>query len=388
MTKPDSTKQDNPSLFAKSCGVVTRGICALACFPHEAVEQLRDWRAKVDVLSRGLAVVIGPTIGGIALFTYAGAVFGNAPFIFLLPFIALLIDWRITGAAYDGNAHKHLNTMRLGLALISCLVAAYASLVSEQPNLLQAMRAAETKELVQGRTVASSQYARLEEQLAQASALIAANENRLQRERPVIAARLSRAQMLYQKECSAAPGTDASTGIRVVGGRCGQRAAGHKAEADAARRELGEVDQLPGQNDNLRRQVLDLQRQQQAILETHLTATASVGALFKSIQYADVGTWIAVGGRLVVLVFCELLCLVLAKIQPPQNVIDAVTDLSERDARRLELLHASSLAELNRNVPPVIFTVDEGDSLQRANATDEAACKVVPISLAHVGARA
>ena len=134
--------------------------------------------------------------------------------------------------------------------------------------------------------------------------------------------------------------------------------------------------------------MLDLQRQQQAILGAHLTATASVGALFKSIQYADVGTWIAVGGRLAVLVFCELLCLVLAKIQPPQNVIDAVTDLSERDARRLELLHASSLAELNRNVPPVIFTVDEGDSLQRANATDEAASKVVPISLAHAGARA
>ena len=165
MTKPDSTQQDAPSVTAKSCGLVMRGICALACFPYEAIGHLRDWRAKVDIVSRGLAVVIGPSIGGIALFTYAGAVFGNAPFIFLLPFIALLIDWRITGSAYDGNGHRHLNTMRLGLALISCLVAAYASLVSEQPNLLRAMRAAETSDLEQGRTAASSQYVGLQAQL-------------------------------------------------------------------------------------------------------------------------------------------------------------------------------------------------------------------------------
>ena len=102
MTKPDSTKRDNPSFIAQSCGLIMLGVCALACFPYEAFAQLRDWRAKVDILSRGLAVAIGPTIGGIALFTYAGAVFGNAPFVFLLPFIALLIDWRITEI---GRAH-------------------------------------------------------------------------------------------------------------------------------------------------------------------------------------------------------------------------------------------------------------------------------------------
>lgn len=387
MTKPDSTKRDKPSSVAQSCGLIMRGVCALACFPYEAVAQLRDWRAKVDILSRGLAVAIGPTIGGIALFTYAGAVFGNAPFVFLLPFIALLIDWRITGSAYDGNGRGHLNTMRLGLAMISCLVAAYASLVSEQPNLLKALRAAETSDLVQGRSPASSQYARLHEQLKQAGTVIAANEARLNLERPIITARLSKAQLLYEKECSGAPGTDESTGIRVVGGRCGQRAAGHKAEADAARRELAEIDALSRQNDLLRGQVLDLERQQQAVLEAHLTATTSVGALFRSIQYADMGTWIAVGGRLVVLVFCELLCLVLAKIQPPQNVIDAVTDLSERDARRLELFHASSQAEINRDVPPVTFTVDEVDPSGLRTAAVEADDNVVPLARANAGPR-
>ena len=80
-------------------GSVVRGICALACFPYEAMQHLQDWRSKIDVLCRGLAVVIGPTVGGIALFTYAGAVFGNAAIILFLPLLAFLIDWRITGSA-------------------------------------------------------------------------------------------------------------------------------------------------------------------------------------------------------------------------------------------------------------------------------------------------
>lgn len=388
MTQPHATQHDRRSKAAQVAGLVLRGICALACFPYAAMQNLHDWRSKVDVLGRGLAVVIGPTAGAIALFSSAGAVFGNAPFIFLLPCFVFMIDWRITGSAYQGHRETSLNVMRLALALMSCLVATYASLLGEQAALQQSMRIAETKDLEQGKSVASAQYLVVKEQLALASTSITENERRLHRERPVIVARLNTAQMLYEKECRGVSGIDASTGVRVIGGRCGQRAAGHKAEADAARRSLAEIDQLVAQNDMLRRQVVALERQQQEIMSKHLTTAGSVGSMFKAIQYADVGTWISVGSRLAVLVFFELLCLAWARIKPCQNVIDAVTDLAARDSRRLELFHAVSLEELNRNVPPVIFTVDDGDPLQRANAPDEAASKVVPLSLAHAGARA
>jgi hypothetical protein len=88
---------------------------------------------------------------------------------------------------------------------------------------------------------------------------------------------------------------------------------------------------------------------------------------------------------LAVLVFCELLCLGWARIRPPQNVIDAVTDLHERDSRRLELFHAASLVEINWNVPAAIFTVEDGTLPQPAEASDEATTEVVPISNAQAG---
>ena len=359
MTKPHAAPKELQNPFARACQFIPRVICALACFPHEAFREMRDWGARADVLLRGFCVVLGPTAGGIALFTYARAVFGDAPFLFMLPFVAFMIDWRITGSAYDGQRHRQFAIARSGVTLISCLVAATAALFSEQTNLIQGMRVGETKVLEQGTSAAGAQYIRLQEQLAQASSAISENEKRLQRERPTVVAQLNAAQMLYQKECYGASGVDSSTGVRVVGGRCGQRAAGHKAEADRAHGALAELDQLVTQNGLLQRQMAGVQREQKAILASYLTPAGSVGSLFKSIQYADIGTWIAVGGRVVVLVFCELLCLVLAGVRPPQNVIDAVSDLSLRDARRLEIFHAASIVELNCGVPPLTFDLDE-----------------------------
>ena len=109
--------------------------------------------------------------------------------------------------------------------------------------------------------------------------------------------------------------------------------------------------------------------------------------MFESIKYAYWGTIASVIGLASALIFCELFVLVLSARLPPQNVIDAVADLAERDARRLELLHASSLVELSKDLPPVTFSLGEADTPVGGPSADPSGARVVSLSLAHKGTR-
>ena len=367
MQKPDANINEAWALFV-------RVICALACFPHEAFHQLQDWGSKASVLGRGLAVAISPTISAIALYTYAGAVFGNAAYLLLMPVVVLIIDWQIVGTSYQSERNTQLGLVRFVLALITLFISLYASLLSQEEGLLKALRQGETLALQADKSLAGVEFRAVQAQIASTRETIAANAERVRREAPELKARLSTAQMLYEKECFGETGVDARTGVRVVGGGCGRRAAGHKAEADAARRQLAAVEELPGRNDGLQNELTDLNQRLLTIQEGVVTTKGGIGALFKATRYVDFGTLMSIVLSAAMMLFLEMLCVIFSHFPPAKNLQAAVADLGERDSRRLELFHARALASLNRELPPLRFGI--------ANERSHAVHLSIPMSAA------
>jgi len=356
MQQPQTNTQKPDANINEAWALFVRVICALACFPHEAFHQLQDWGSKASVLGRGLAVAISPTISAIVLYTYAGVVFGNAAYLLFMPVIVFLIDWQITGRAYHKERDSQLRLVRVVLALITLFISLYASLLSQQESLLKSLRQGEMAALQSAESHAGMQFREIQGQMARTREAIASNSERIRVQGPELKAKQIEAELMQAAECDPnGGGVNALTGKFAIGGRCGPKAKVHKDTAEAARRLIAVVEELKDDNLVLQQELTELGRRMEAIQESVLTTKPGMGSLFKAVRYADLGTVFSIVLSAAMMMFLELLCLIFSRYTPAKNLQDAVADLGERDARRLELYHARTLAKLNQELPPLRF---------------------------------
>jgi hypothetical protein len=318
-------------------------ICALACFPYSSYKLIHNWGDKANVLVRGAAVIISPLVGALSLCAYAAVIFPNAPFVMVLPFISLLIDWLNCASAYGNTGiSRSMWMLRCGLVLISVVIAGYASLLSEQSNLMKELNNQERILAIQN----SNDIQALNTKIDQYRKAIAENESRIQ-SKTALVLKMREKTRLADKECNGAAGVDEATGIKIFGGKCKGRAFNHRADADAAQAQINEIETLPGKSFLLEQKIIDAEKQVEGLIAPHLSDPNSTGSLIKSVQYADFGVLLQIAFRLAILMFMELLALILAHIPVSKNLHDAVEFVVLEDARRIANAHQVAHAEIH-----------------------------------------
>jgi hypothetical protein len=391
MAKTSHDNTNEQGRLARSGEGLVRALCVLASFPFEAYQTLQDGRARTAIRTRGWAVLIGPLFSFMALLTCAPEILPRMPYMLLLPFVAFAIDQYITSESYAGHTTRALSLGRIALAIISVAMALVAGLLAEQTKLIKSTRDAETRAIESGSSSASSRFRQYERQASEVAAAIAANDARLLRERPAVVARRETPRQLWQKECYGSAGIDTQTGVQVIGGRCGRRAAGYKADAEAMERSLAELDQVRTDNERLNKELAEARRQQDAILERHLSSDHGLGVLLDAfMHHADWGTRIWILLRIFTIGLVELMAWWLSKGAAPANVLKALRDLEERDERRLELLNARGLLDLSRSLPTATFHIESGDPAPDGPETsiEPSSSKVIRLPIASEGGRA
>lgn len=338
---------------------LAQAICVLASFPLVAFHTLRDVRAKGDVIMRGLAVFIAPTVSAYFLFRHGEAVFAMAAFFLLLPALSALLDWRITAGAYQPSIGQGLRPIRYGLALVTASIAFVGALTAERQNLMKALHEAELQTLAKGDSIYSRDFAAVQDLLAQARNSEAELIRKQDEEVPRLQNLINQSRMLHTKECYGVAGVDASTGVQIKGGQCGPRAAAHKADMDAAERSLSDLKQQIETRPQIAERIDELKTRARSIVKAHLSPENNIGSLVKAIEYASLGVLASVALQLCTVLFFELLCVIVSHITPPDSVIKGIELVAQMDTRRMEALQRKLAREMNRDEPTPRFDLKE-----------------------------
>lgn len=346
----------------------SRLVCLLACFPYGYFSRLKNWSDRSQVVMRGFAVVLSPTVGLMSLLAFAGVVFGTAPYIVFLPVVAGAIDWLVMGSSWERTRRPSgiLRVMRVSLVLLSALVALYASLLGERDNLLQQLRAHEREEALRDPEIAH-RATLFGAEIRTLQAQVVENQRLLLQERPALVAKYVTAVRLAEKEARGETGYDTETQTYIRGGGiCGPRCQNHKSDARAIQHRIDELDRLPEANAALQQRITEVERARDGLIAARAGDTESMGSLFRAATHADVGTIVQLVAKIFALVVLELAALGLATLKPSDNLLLAKRLEREEDElsmrnhskfRRAAIMDAHDRARGNAGASQVPVTV-------------------------------
>jgi hypothetical protein len=321
-----------------------RLLCWFAAFPYVAYTQISTPSTRVWVLSRGLAVIISPLVFTLALISNGTRFIGHTPYLYLLPPVVFSIDWFLIASAYTlANSSGWLRLVRIVFFLISGSMALFAGVLSESENLLKGLHRSEDAVTLQG-AVAQNLVARMraiDEQIAR-------NEQELMTRDAVDAERLE-ARRLEHLECFGMSGVDPKTGIHIKGGgKCLDRAATYRINAETAEKRLEKLSRLEQENQGLAEQRGKLNGDLDTLLQKQRSPDDSMGSLLRALNEADAGLWVRIMVLFLCVIMTEAFAFIMSEIAVTQTLQTAVQFSEEIDRTRLQAWRDAELAQAAR----------------------------------------
>jgi len=367
-------------------------LCFLASFPLDKFQELKHPGDRLRICLRGAAVVLSPSVFFLALLHNKDVLLGNGgAYLLCLPVTVLFFDWLLTSMySRDERGGRALLLARSGLIGFSLFLAAVSGLVVEQKNLVGNLHRQED-----AKTMQTVEWQQLAAQRAQNEATILANERRIA-ETPVLRADLAEKRRLEKLECEGAAGFDVKSGVTIKGGRCGQLAATHRANAEALQKQIDDLATLEQTTATLRTTRTILDERAQKLLEEAHSDTASVGTLMRAVANGavDLGVGIRVAGTMMVIGLMEACALLMSGTSVSPTTLTAIGDIRKEDEGRLANANAQALAEIGakrralreaaaRDLPPVVLSAGRPTLHVVADAANEDLAKAATQEASH-----
>ncbi len=358
-------------------------LCAVACYPYAYYRAIQNGSDRLNVLARGFVVIMSPTVGLLSLLGFGGAVLSSKPMLLFLPVVAAVIDRLAVAMCWQhARAGWALWAMRIGLALISAVIALYSGVGSEQKNLEFRLREHEREQALRDPEIAQ-RHALLGEQITQLQQQLNENGKREAARAGLVRERALKLK-LADKEAHGDAGIDAETSVVIRGGgKCGSRCRTHQADARALGEQIAELDRLESVNRALAQRIAAAELQREALISARRSDTASTGSLIRALGYADAGVLLEVCALVLIIVFLEMVAIILAHIQPSENLLlgkqleteeDRLRSLNESKLRRaaihVEQSHARKVFGMNHAPVIVEVTAPRAPEFGRPVATE------------------
>jgi hypothetical protein len=325
------------SLFA----LLNRSLCWLAAFPYDRFVTLHTPWLRIQVMARGLALAISSVALTAGLMWNGTKIVGQSPYLYLLPVCVALVDWIMIARSYgDSPRSWSLVLMRVVILSMTLFVATYCAILGEQDELIKSLHQAQDEATMNGDVARelAARDAAIVEQIAQV-------ERRLN-DRALIKAEILESRRLEALECGGAAGIDPRTGVQVVGGKCGTRAATHRINAESAEARLAQLTDLDEIMTSLGADRESIRLSQRENLAANRSSIDSKGALLAALAHANGGVFSTVFSVAIVLLIVEALALILASLPVPATLREAVRYSIVEDELRLEAIHAAALAKI------------------------------------------
>lgn len=351
--------------------VIAYPLCFLACCRLQTYLEIQSVKDRVNVVLRGVSVIVSPLAFTIALAHNGAAIIGNSTYLAFLPVAVFMLDWMIVANSARANQNDGSNGslswaifFRILLLFCSLLMAVFAGLGSEAKNLVKNLWAVED-----AKTRNSAEWKSRDGEIQSLKTQIDQNTQALA-SRVTLQNDALKYRRLNGLECNSPNSfVDSETGIKIFGGsRCGPRADKYLADAVAAESQLDKLKERETANNNLHGSIKAIETRQQELLTAGRSDPNSMGTLFVAIESGavDIGLLIKIYGVALVLVLVESMALCMSNWRVPAGAIDGESNNQTETSLAIKHRHTANLAEINaqhrerrgtfgRNLPPLVL---------------------------------
>ena len=348
-------------------------LCFLAGLDRQVFLRLRSVRYRVNMMVRGIAVIVSPLAFTMALVSNGEAIVGQSPYLILLPILVFALDWLLVACSYDKRNPEYLNSktpliiLRVFVLMLSVFMSIFAGLLTEQENLLGQINDKEKAKIEQ--TDRWRKLSEVETNLAQ-------RNNALEAQLATIEDLKRKRAEAQQYEIAESSGTARVVdGVAIVGGRCGPKCIDWRQRKEAADSRIKELEISAGDSDKLKAQMKDIQDQKDKMIEgskrppTLGTLAISFIEKFSEGGAESAALILKIFFIFIVIMVIELFAFFVSEFPIPTIVIEGVNSRNVLSKEEMETGLQEELAQVasdkNRvrdsvggSLPPLLISVD------------------------------
>ncbi|MDI9408096.1 MAG: hypothetical protein QM523_02495 [Candidatus Pacebacteria bacterium] len=358
-------------------------LCFLSGLDRQVFTQLRSVRYRVNMMVRGVAVIISPLAFTLALLFNGEAIVGQSPYLILLPILVFALDWLLVACSYDKHNPEYMKSktplviLRIFVLLLSVFMSLFAGLLTEQGNLLTQINEKEKLKLEQ-----TDRWRKLSE----VETNLASRNNALEAQLATIEELKRKRAEAQQFEIAESGGESRQIdGVAIVGGRCGPKCLDWRQRKEAADSRIKELESSSLDSEKLKAQMKEIQDQKDKMVDLS-KKPPTLGTLAISFinKFSEGGAESAalilkIFFIFVVIMVIELFAFFVSEFPIPTIVIDGVKNRDILSREQMETGLQEELAQVanNKNIirdsvggelPPLLISVDGNSTVMPAQS--------------------